>query len=66
MEFAALHFAFNGVEMSGYSVDAGRIAYEYYFVGELLGLQVKVEARAVGIDDKFRFRKMFHNGIYDF
>ena len=53
MEFAALHFALDGVEMSGHSINAGRIAYEYYFVGELLGLQVQVEAGAVGIDDEF-------------
>ena len=56
------------MEVLGHDVDAAGIAYEDYAVGELLGQQVQVKHRAVGIDDKLRGSDdfLFHMDVVRF
>ena len=53
MELTAADLALLGVEVVGNGIDSGRIAHEDHLVGQLLGLQMKVEAGAVAVDDQF-------------
>ena len=39
--------------MFGHDIDACGVAYENYAVGELLGKQMQMEHRSVGIDYEF-------------
>ena len=53
MELAALYFAFLRVEMAGNGADAAWIADEYDAVGQLFGLDVKVEDATIFINNEF-------------
>jgi hypothetical protein len=44
--------------MCSNGIHAGRISHEDDSVGQLFGLQMQVEAGAVGVDNKFGFREM--------
>ena len=43
--------------MRGDEIDTSRIAYEDHFFGELLGFEMEMKDRAVGVDDELRVRK---------
>ena len=66
MELATGDFAFLGVEMGCYGIHTGRVAHEDNLVSQLFGFQMKVEARAVAIDNQFGFGEMFlsHSIVY--
>ena len=53
VELSGRYFKGLGVEKFGHHVDASGVAYEDYIVGELVGTEVEVEHRAVGVDDEF-------------
>ena len=59
MELTALHLALFRIEVCCHSVDAFRITHKDNLVGQLLWLQMQMEARTIGIDNKFGFWKMF-------
>jgi hypothetical protein len=52
--------------MSCHGINTGRVAHEDNLVSQLFGFQVKVEARAVAIDNQFGFWEMFlsHSIVY--
>jgi hypothetical protein len=61
MEFARLDFKIAGVEVRSHDIDAGRVANKDYAVAELVGTEVEVEYRSVGIDNHFAgFNEAFH------
>ena len=51
MELTTADFALFRVEVGCNGIYSSRITYENYFVGQLLWLQMQVEARAIGIND---------------
>ena len=65
MELAAADLTLSGVEMVGNGIDAGRVAHQDYTVGQLLRLEVQVEAGAVFVDDELGMSKglffLWHN-----
>ena len=58
MELTAAHVALFCVEVGGNGRYTIRITHEDNLVGQLLGFQMKMETRTVGIDDQFGFWKM--------
>jgi hypothetical protein len=53
MEFAARHFMLNAVEMGCNGVYSCRVPHKDDTVSQVFGFQVKVETRAVLIDNQF-------------
>ena len=51
MELTTADLALFRVEVGCNGIYTGRITHKNYFVGQLLWLQMQVEARAIGIDD---------------
>lgn len=52
MEFSIAGFTLFCIEMRGDEIDTSRIAYEDHFIGELLGFEMEMKDRAVGVDDE--------------
>jgi hypothetical protein len=59
VELAAANLALDAVEVVGYGIDTGWVAYQYHPVSQLFWLQVQVETRAVLVDNEFRWGKGF-------
>ena len=66
MKLTTADLIFDGIEMCCNRIDTCRIAHEDDFIGQILRLQMQVKARAVVIDNQFRFGKklvLFHRII---
>ena len=52
VELTARHIALDTLEAGGHHIDTRGVSDEEDLIGELLGTQVQVEDRAIGIDDQ--------------
>lgn len=64
MELPVAHLTLTLVEKRRYSIDTTGIADEYHLVGQLLGTEVQVKHRPIGMENKFGGRNLFHGGKY--